>query len=107
MALELRQQLKMSQQLKMTPQLQQAIKLLQLSRMELVDLVQQELVENPVLEEGADAPQTKDSADKAEHLGTDMAMEGVDQERPDVPDNKPADNTSEVAGDSSAAGEID
>src|SRR2546427_8551935 len=33
-------------------QLQQAIKLLQLSRMELVDLVQQELQENPVLEEG-------------------------------------------------------
>ncbi|PLY03646.1 MAG: RNA polymerase sigma-54 factor [Desulfuromonas sp.] len=54
MALELRQQLKLSQQLVMTPQLQQAIKLLQLSRMELIDLVQQELEENPVLEEGAD-----------------------------------------------------
>ncbi len=52
MALELRQQLKLSQQLVMTPQLQQAIKLLQLSRMELVDLVQQELEENPILEEG-------------------------------------------------------
>ena len=54
MALELRQQLKLSQQLVMTPQLQQAIKLLQLSRMELIDLVQQELEENPVLEEGAE-----------------------------------------------------
>ena len=52
MALELRQQLKLSQQLVMTPQLQQAIKLLQLSRMELVELVQQELEENPVLDEG-------------------------------------------------------
>ena len=51
MALELRQQLKLSQQLVMTPQLQQAIKLLQLSRLELVNTVQQELVENPVLEE--------------------------------------------------------
>jgi RNA polymerase sigma-54 factor len=51
MALELRQQLKLSQQLVMTPQLQQAIKLLQLSRLELVNVVQQELVENPVLEE--------------------------------------------------------
>ena len=38
MSLELKQHLKMSQQLVMTPQLQQAIKLLQLSRMELVDL---------------------------------------------------------------------
>ena len=39
MALEIRQQLKLSQQLVMTPQLQQAIKLLQLSRMELMDVV--------------------------------------------------------------------
>ena len=51
MALELRQQLKLSQQLVMTPQLQQAIKLLQLSRLELVESVQQELLENPLLEE--------------------------------------------------------
>ena len=41
----------MSQQLVMTPQLQQAIKLLQLSRPELVDLVRSELLENPLLEE--------------------------------------------------------
>ncbi|MBF0481857.1 MAG: RNA polymerase factor sigma-54 [Desulfovibrionaceae bacterium] len=51
MALELRQQLKLSQQLVMTPQLQQAIKLLQLSRLELLETVQQELLENPMLEE--------------------------------------------------------
>lgn len=51
MAMEMRQQLKMSQQLVMTPQLQQAIKLLQLTRMELQDLVVQELEENPLLEE--------------------------------------------------------
>ncbi|HET8538716.1 MAG TPA: RNA polymerase factor sigma-54, partial [Anaeromyxobacter sp.] len=53
MALELKQHLKMTQQLVMTPQLQQAIKLLQLSRMELVDLVRTEMTENPLLE-GAD-----------------------------------------------------
>ncbi|NDY57901.1 RNA polymerase factor sigma-54 [Desulfovibrio sulfodismutans] len=51
MALELRQQLKLSQQLVMTPQLQQAIKLLQLSRLELMESIQQELMENPLLEE--------------------------------------------------------
>lgn len=51
MALEIRQNLKLAQQPIMTPQLQQAIKLLQLSRMELVDLVRQELEENPFLEE--------------------------------------------------------
>ncbi len=55
--MELRQQLKLTQQLVMTPQLQQAIKLLQLSQMELVDVVRQEMTENPVLEEAADAPE--------------------------------------------------
>jgi RNA polymerase sigma-54 factor len=59
MALEIRQQLKLSQQLVMTPQLQQAIKLLQLSRMELMDVVREELEENPVLEEGQEAPDEK------------------------------------------------
>jgi len=54
MALELRQQLKLSQQLVMTPQLQQAIKLLQLSRVELLETVQQELLENPFLEESVE-----------------------------------------------------
>ena len=51
MALQMRQDLRMSPQLVMTPQLQQAIRLLQLSRPELVDLVRGELMENPLLEE--------------------------------------------------------
>jgi len=51
MAFELKQNLKLSQQLIMTPQLQQAIKLLQLSRQELVEAINQEMEENPLLEE--------------------------------------------------------
>jgi len=51
MAFELKQNLKLSQQLVMTPQLQQAIKLLQLSRLELTDIITQEMEENPLLEE--------------------------------------------------------
>src|SRR6478752_5238569 len=51
MALEIKQSLKLSQQLAMTPQLQQAIKLLQLNRMELQEVVNQEMMENPILEE--------------------------------------------------------
>ena len=51
MALELRQSVSLAQQLIMTPQLQQAIKLLQLSRLELVETIAQEMEENPVLEE--------------------------------------------------------
>ncbi|TMA34794.1 MAG: RNA polymerase factor sigma-54 [Deltaproteobacteria bacterium] len=65
MALELKQQVRLSQQLVMTPQLQQAIKLLQLSRMELVDLVQQELQENPVLEEGIESEEDRAGVEAA------------------------------------------
>jgi len=51
MALELKQSLKLTQQLVMTPQLQQAIKLLQLSRLELLENIHQELETNPLLED--------------------------------------------------------
>jgi RNA polymerase sigma-54 factor len=54
MALELRQNLKLEQRLVLTPQLQMAIKLLQLSRLELVSKIQQELMENPALEEATE-----------------------------------------------------
>ncbi|MDA8429308.1 MAG: RNA polymerase factor sigma-54 [Geobacteraceae bacterium] len=61
MAMEMRQQLKMSQQLVMTPQLQQAIKLLQLTRLELQDVVRQELEENPLLEETLEADEIRET----------------------------------------------
>jgi RNA polymerase sigma-54 factor len=48
--LELKQTQKLAQQLVLTPQLQQAIKLLQLSQMELVEAIEEEIKENPVLE---------------------------------------------------------
>jgi RNA polymerase sigma-54 factor len=60
MAIEMRQQMKLSQQLVMTPQLQQAIKLLQLSRLELQDIVRQELEENPVLDESPELEENKE-----------------------------------------------
>lgn len=51
MALQLKQSLSLTQQLIMTPQLQQAIKLLQLSRLELLQTVYNEMETNPLLEE--------------------------------------------------------
>ncbi|MDR1777127.1 MAG: RNA polymerase factor sigma-54 [Desulfovibrio sp.] len=69
MALELRQQLKLNQQLFMTPQLQQAIKLLQLSRLELLETVQQELQENPFLEEGPPDDEREDGSEDVRHDG--------------------------------------
>ncbi len=63
MALELKQNLKLTQQLVMTPQLQQAIKLLQLSRADLIETINDELESNPVLEEeGAGDPSNIDMA---------------------------------------------
>ncbi len=62
--MEARLELKLSQKLIMTPQLQQAIKLLQLSRLELVQSVSQELVENPVLEELS--PESSDESSENE-----------------------------------------
>jgi len=68
MALELRQQLKLTQQLIMTPQLQMAIKLLQLSRLEMLDTIRQELEENPALEEVQDAAPDENLGEQSENL---------------------------------------
>jgi RNA polymerase sigma-54 factor len=72
MAIEMRQQMKLSQQLVMTPQLQQAIKLLQLSRIELQDVVRQELEENPVLEEAPDLEEIRDIEQVELHEAEDL-----------------------------------
>jgi len=76
MALEIRQVQKLAQQLVMTPQLQQAIKLLQLSRLELEEMVLKELQENPALEEG----QAEESEGSSEAPRSDLpeAIPGVE-----------------------------
>lgn len=51
MAIKMSQGLKQTQSLTMTPQLQQAIKLLTLTHLEMTNLISQEMVENPMLEE--------------------------------------------------------
>ena len=96
MALELRQQLKLSQQLVMTPQLQQAIKLLQLSRLELAETIQQEIEINPVLEEATDSPDQPEAE-----------LEGHGHEALDAPLSEP-ERTAEVQMESdSSLREID
>jgi len=61
--MEIKQQLRMSQQLVMTPQLQQAIRLLQLSRLELIDEIRKELDANPVLADEEIDPRARSAAD--------------------------------------------
>src|SRR6476620_5835841 len=74
--------IRVSQQLVLTPQLQQAIKLLQLSNLELDAYVAEELSKNPLLE-------TR-SEDEAETPGGDFA--GEDAASDDAPDDPGADN---------------
>ncbi len=67
----LRQTMNLSQNLVITPQLQQAIKLLQMSRLELESQVRNELEENPILEEAEilreeDFERTKEAAAQIE-----------------------------------------
>ncbi len=80
MSMEMKQHLKLSQQLVMTPQLQQAIKLLQLSRMELCDLVREEMLENPILEDASSRPTSRrrrrDAPATADGNGADVERAG-------------------------------
>jgi RNA polymerase sigma-54 factor len=89
MVLHMRQELRMSQQLVMTPQLQQAIKLLQLSRIELQDLVRNELLENPLLEESQEMGTGSEEPVSSVEMQDGVELQG------DPGDNKPAEAPSQ------------
>lgn len=79
--MEIKQQLRLSQQLVMTPQLQQAIKLLQMSRTELVDTVRDEMLENPILEDQQEfseaAPKDSKTAESSAPSGEYNAIDNA------------------------------
>src|SRR6266704_731394 len=54
----------LSQRLVLTPQLRQRIEMLQMTTLELTDLIQQQLTENPVLEEVATQEEARELAEK-------------------------------------------
>jgi RNA polymerase sigma-54 factor len=66
----------------MTPQLQQAIKLLQMTRMELMETVNQELTENPILEENAESAEGDSPATPTE-MSADGSMDPELQQQRD------------------------
>ncbi len=84
MALEQRLSLKLSQKLVMTQSLQQAIKLLQMSRLELQDTIQQEMMENPMLElddsEGGDGDSADKGDEKTDAESFDEKLDQIDME---------------------------
>jgi RNA polymerase sigma-54 factor len=102
MAITQRLEIRQGQTLVMTPQLQQAIKLLQLSNLELTAYVEQELERNPLLErdEGTQAvtetpptdeiPQGSASADTALTREDFSRVESLDAEREDTFADEPS-----------------
>jgi RNA polymerase sigma-54 factor len=82
MALTQRLEFRQSQSLVMTPQLMQAIKLLQLSNLDLTTFVEEELERNPLLERandeapGGEAP--AEAGQFSDHDGEDSGSQGAD-----------------------------
>jgi RNA polymerase sigma-54 factor len=95
MALTQRLQIRQTQALVMTPQLMQAIKLLQLSNLDLAAYVEAELERNPLLDRGADnepasndaeqAAETSAISDEAQSSGEAAADNHAGEERGDNP----------------------
>ncbi len=93
MAIKISQGLKQTQSLMMTPQLQQAIKLLTLTHLEMTNVIAEEMVENPMLEEfdgnaGEDSPADGDSIAKEERLEMQNKEATADSFNEDGPVNK-------------------
>ena len=85
--MKLRLDLRLSQKLIMTPQLQQAIKLLQLSRLELQQSLTQHLMENPLLE---DLPtEAEDSEAASPEEKAEDAAASADSEPSNVEESTP------------------
>jgi RNA polymerase sigma-54 factor len=70
----------LSQRLVLTPQLRQRIEMLQMTTIELTDLIQQQLLENPVLEEVATQEEAQELAEKIlDHLASSDAEGSFEQ----------------------------
>src|SRR5262245_29649145 len=106
MSIEIKQHLRLSQQLVMTPQLQQAIKLLQLSRMELCDMVRDEMLENPILEDSVESANEQAKAAEAPEEGDGNGEDGegvgaTETPMTEIRDEK-VDSTAEVKADANS-----
>lgn len=77
--------LRQKQQLVMTPKLQQALKLLQMPAIELQQMLKQEIMENPMLEEIEDYLELPDEEERRDD--TKSAEDGKEKEKEDGDDN--------------------
>ncbi|MCH8498097.1 MAG: RNA polymerase factor sigma-54 [Marinobacter sp.] len=85
-------QLKLGQSLTMTPQLQQAIRLLQLSTLDLQQEIQQALDSNPLLEVAEDDGHDGDGDHETEHNDREQAAKDNDREQRELDDAGASDN---------------
>ena len=85
MAMEMKLNFKQEMRLVPTPMLQQAIKLLQLSRLELVQAVHQEMIENPILEE---ILEEEEELDQKQENPEDPSLDSIGQTQDDTPSEK-------------------
>jgi RNA polymerase sigma-54 factor len=70
----------LSQRLVLTPQLRQRIEMLQMTSLELTDLIQQQLLENPVLEEVPSQEEVREIAEKVlDHLASADSASSFDE----------------------------
>jgi RNA polymerase sigma-54 factor len=91
----------------MTPQLQQAIKLLQLSNLELSAFVEDELLRNPMLERDESAPDGGADREGAEMPGVDGAASGRTAVEPTSTETMPSERDSPLDLDHEAIGTED
>ena len=87
--MKLRLDLRLSQKLIMTPQLQQAIKLLQLSRLELQQSLAQHLMDNPLLDELPEEAEENESATAEEQAEEAAAAASPTTETPEAETSAP------------------
>lgn len=88
----------LQQKLVITPQLQQAIKLLQLSHVELAEMLQDELLENPILEMQEVDPDAEPAEVSPDDSGEtpEAAEAAAEVEAPEAADAEPKDATAET-----------
>jgi RNA polymerase sigma-54 factor len=87
--MKLRLDLRLSQKLIMTPQLQQAIKLLQLSRLELQQSLSQHLMDNPLLDELPEEVEDNESTTAEEQAEEAAATATSTTEAPEAETSTP------------------
>ena len=105
---------RLDQRMVLTPQLRQRIEMLQMTSLELSDLIQQEMISNPILEEVTNDEEIQEISDKILDQNADSAAESFDKNsisdfetNPDLPingnvaDEAPESLTADASEDSS------